>query len=44
LLTGLIFDDAGNQMSPIRADKGARRYRYYVNQEAGSARRARAGG
>jgi Protein of unknown function (DUF2924) len=32
LLTGLIFDDAGNQMSPIRADKGARRYRYYVSQ------------
>ena len=32
LLTGMIFDDAGNQMIPIRADKGARRYRYYVSQ------------
>ena len=32
LLTGLIFDDAGNQMSPIRADKGARRYQYYVRK------------
>src|SRR6266851_2712406 len=32
LLTGMIFDDAGNQMIPIRADKGARRYRYYVSR------------
>jgi hypothetical protein len=32
LLTGVIFDEAGNQMSPIRADKGARRYRYNVSQ------------
>jgi hypothetical protein len=47
LLKGLIFDDAGNRMSPIHANKGGRRYRYYVSQpllqhrpeEAGSAPR-----
>jgi len=47
LLKGLIFDDAGNRMSPIHANKGRRRYRYYVSQpllqhrpeEAGSAPR-----
>jgi len=47
LLKGLIFDDASNRMSPIHANKGGRRYRYYVSQpllqhrpeEAGSAPR-----
>jgi site-specific DNA recombinase len=31
LLKGLIFDDAGNRMSPIHANKRGRRYRYYVS-------------
>jgi Recombinase. len=29
LLTGLLFDDAGNRMSPAHAKKGQRRYYYY---------------
>jgi site-specific DNA recombinase len=39
----MIFDDAGNQMSPIRADRGARRYRYYVShpQKEGAGRLSR---
>jgi hypothetical protein len=32
LLKGLIFDDAGNRMSPIHANKRGRRYRYYVSR------------
>jgi len=32
LLKGLVFDDAGNRMSPIHANKGGRRYRYYVSR------------
>ena len=31
-LTGKVFDDAGNRMSPTQARKGARRYRYYVSR------------
>ena len=30
LLTGKIFDDRGNRMTPATAKKGAARYRYYV--------------
>lgn len=48
LLTGLIFDDRGNPMSPSHANKKGVRYRYYVSQailqnqksEAGSISRA----
>jgi len=29
LLSGLIFDDAGNHMTPIHVTKGSIRYRYY---------------
>src|SRR5262249_10277939 len=32
LFKGLIFDDAGNRMSPAHANKAGRRYRYYVSQ------------
>src|SRR5829696_4978847 len=31
LLTGKIFDDRGNRMTPSSAKKGAVRYRYYVS-------------
>jgi hypothetical protein len=47
LLTGKIFDDHGNRMTPATAKKGAARYRYYVsaplnqgtNRQAGSVAR-----
>jgi site-specific DNA recombinase len=32
LLTGLIFDDRGNPMSPTHANKKGVRYRYYTSQ------------
>tara|TARA_R110002049_G_scaffold2743_3_gene20968 strand:+ start:15614 stop:17275 length:1662 start_codon:yes stop_codon:yes gene_type:complete len=32
LLSGLLFDDQGNAMSPSHATKKNRRYRYYVSQ------------
>ncbi|GAC1602403.1 MAG: hypothetical protein NVS3B2_06010 [Ramlibacter sp.] len=32
LLTGLVFDGAGDRMSPTHANKKGRRYRYYVSQ------------
>ena len=32
LLTGLIFDDRGNSMSPSHAVRKGKRYRYYVSQ------------
>jgi site-specific DNA recombinase len=31
LLTGRIFDDRGNRMTPVSAKKGGARYRYYVS-------------
>jgi DNA invertase Pin-like site-specific DNA recombinase len=31
LLTGLIFDETGDKLSPTHARRGARRYRYYVS-------------
>src|SRR4030081_2732841 len=31
LLTGLLFDDAGNRMVPTHATKAGIRYRYYVS-------------
>src|SRR5947199_7047585 len=50
LLTGLIFDDRGNPMSPTHADKKGVRYRYYTShallqrrkEDAGSAPRVSA--
>jgi site-specific DNA recombinase len=32
LLTGRLFDDRGNRMSPAHTNKGGARYRYYVSQ------------
>jgi site-specific DNA recombinase len=32
LFKGLVFDDAGNRMSPAHANNAGRRYRYYVSQ------------
>jgi hypothetical protein len=40
LLTGRLFDDRGNRMSPSHANKGGVRYRYYISQ-AGLQRRAK---
>jgi DNA invertase Pin-like site-specific DNA recombinase len=34
LLTGRIFDDRGNRMSPTHTNKGGARYRYYISQAA----------
>jgi len=32
LLKGIVFDDAGNRMSPSHSQKEGRRYRYYISQ------------
>src|SRR2546428_3131600 len=32
LLSGRLFDNCGNRMSPTHANKGGARYRYYVSQ------------
>mgnify|MGYP000184974893 CR=1 FL=1 len=32
LLTGLVYDDSGERMSPTHANKKGTRYRYYVSQ------------
>jgi DNA invertase Pin-like site-specific DNA recombinase len=32
LLTGLLFDEAGNRLTPTHASKGGKRYRYYTSQ------------
>ncbi|MBX9883560.1 MAG: recombinase family protein [Novosphingobium sp.] len=34
LLTGLVFDESGHRLTPSHAQKGARRYRYYIDQVA----------
>ena len=43
LLKGLIFDGAGNRMSPSHAVKGGIRYRYYVSQAVLQGRAQEAG-
>jgi DNA invertase Pin-like site-specific DNA recombinase len=43
LLKGLIFDGAGNRMSPSHAVKGGVRYRYYVSQAVLQGRAQEAG-
>jgi DNA invertase Pin-like site-specific DNA recombinase len=43
LFKGLVFDDAGNPMSPAHANKAGRRYRYYVSQALLQQRKADAG-
>jgi len=35
LLTGLVFDERGQRLTPSHAKKGARRYRYYVGPANG---------
>lgn len=43
LLMGLIFDSAGNRMTPAHANKGGVRYRYYVSRAIAEGRKAEAG-
>jgi site-specific DNA recombinase len=43
LLTGKIFDDRGNRMTPATAKKGAARYRYYVSAALNLGRNGKAG-
>jgi site-specific DNA recombinase len=43
LLTGLLFDDRGNRMSPSFAVKSAVRYRFYVSSALLKGRKAEAG-
>ncbi len=43
ILTGLIFDDSDNTMSPNHANKQGIRYRYYVSQAVQQGRKADAG-
>jgi DNA invertase Pin-like site-specific DNA recombinase len=43
LLTGRIFDDRGNKMTPATAKKGAARYRYYVSSALVQGRKDQAG-
>ena len=43
LFKGLVFDDAGNRMSPVHANNAGRRYRYYVSQALLQQRKESAG-
>jgi hypothetical protein len=43
LLTGRLFDDRGNHMSPTHANKKGARYRYYASQALLQNRKAEAG-
>ena len=43
MLTGLIFDDRGNPMTPSHANKKGVRYRYYVSHALLQGRKAAAG-
>ena len=45
LLTGLLYDDHGNRMTPTHAVKNGKRYRYYISQPlvTGSRQNAPAG-
>ncbi len=43
LLTGRIFDDAGNRMSPSHARKGGNKYRYYLSSALLNGRANQAG-
>ncbi len=42
LLTGLVYDGAGERMSPTHANKKGTRYRYYVSQSLIKNRRSKA--
>ncbi len=41
LLAGLLYDAAGDRLSPSHASKGGKRYRYYVSQALITGRRGR---
>jgi site-specific DNA recombinase len=43
MLAGLIFDDAGNRMTPVHVKKGSVRYRYYQSWVLAQGQKARAG-
>ena len=43
LLAGLIYDDAGNRMTPVHANKGGIRYRYYQSWVLAQGQKAKAG-
>jgi site-specific DNA recombinase len=43
LLSGRLFDDRGNRMSPTHTNKGGARYRYYVSQAVLQGKRRLAG-
>src|SRR6476661_5266415 len=43
ILTGRLFDDRGNRMSPTHANKLGVRYRYYVSQAILQNRKVEAG-
>ena len=43
LLTGKLYDDGGNRMSPTWARKGSKRWRYYVSQAALQGDKSKAG-
>jgi site-specific DNA recombinase len=43
LLTGRIFDSAGNRMTPVHAQKNGIRYRYYVSRALNEGRKNEAG-
>jgi site-specific DNA recombinase len=43
LLTGLLFDSAGNRMTPSHSRKKGARYRYYVSQAILQSRKGKAG-
>jgi DNA invertase Pin-like site-specific DNA recombinase len=40
LLTGRLYDDAGHRMTPVHANKGGVRYRYYVSSALSQGRPA----
>jgi len=44
LLTGLLFDETGDALSPTHANKKGKRYRYYTSHRLKSASASRSGG
>jgi hypothetical protein len=44
LLTGIVFDEAGERLRPVRANKKGMRHRYYVSKQLVDARRNGADG
>jgi DNA invertase Pin-like site-specific DNA recombinase len=39
LLTGIVFDDSGDRLSPSHVSKGGKRYRYYISKRLTEAHR-----